>query len=139
MARWLRCWLEKQHQLRPSTRKAYADHVRLHLIPYLGRIELTELAGRDIARMFAMLAGRLNRYGEPIASSTLHRIRATLRAALNAAVREGLIASNPARVIRLPAHGGAVASGRRWRCGPPSSWPSSSPSRAATGCIRCGS
>jgi hypothetical protein len=63
----------------------------------LGRIELVELASRDIVRMFAVLAGRRNRYGEQIASSTLHRIRATLRAALNAAVREGLITSNPAR------------------------------------------
>ncbi|WP_379575445.1 site-specific integrase [Nonomuraea mangrovi] len=103
LARWLRHWLETQHQLRSSTREAYADHVRLYLIPYLGRIELAELAGRDIARMFAVLVGRRNRYGEPIASSTLHRIRATLRAALNAAVREGLLASNPARMIRLPA------------------------------------
>ncbi|GAA2401223.1 hypothetical protein GCM10010404_68770 [Nonomuraea africana] len=92
-----------QHQLRPSTRKSYADHVRLYLIPYLGRIELAELASRDMARMFAALAGRRNRYGEPIASSTLHRIRATLRAALNAAIREGLMASNPARMVRLPA------------------------------------
>ncbi|MER6007866.1 tyrosine-type recombinase/integrase [Nonomuraea angiospora] len=103
VARWLRCWLQAQQGLRPSTREGYADHVRLHLIPYLGRIELAQLTTRDIGRMFAALAGRCTRYGKPIAPSTLHRIRATLRAALNAAVREGLIASNPARMIRLPA------------------------------------
>src|SRR5437762_2332589 len=33
---------------------------------------------------------------------TLHRIRATLRAALNAAVREGLRPDNPARHVELP-------------------------------------
>ncbi|MFI9848648.1 tyrosine recombinase XerC [Nonomuraea sp. NPDC051941] len=103
VARWLRCWLQAQQGLRPSTREGYADHVRLHLIPYLGRIELAQLTTRDIGRMFAALAGRRTRYGKPIVPSTLHRIRATLRAALNAAVREGLIASNPARMIRLPA------------------------------------
>jgi integrase len=103
LARWLRCWLEAQPGLRPSTRKSYADHVRLHLIPHLGRIELAELTSHDVARMFTALAGRCTRYGDPVAASTLHRIRATLRAALNAAVRDGLIASNPARVIRLPA------------------------------------
>ncbi|WP_373868699.1 hypothetical protein [Microbispora amethystogenes] len=59
-----------QHGLRPSTRKSYADHVRLHLIPHLGRVELTELTGRDIARMFTVLARHRNRYGAPIASST---------------------------------------------------------------------
>lgn len=103
VARRLRCWLQAQEGLRPSTREGYADHVPLHLIPYLGRIELAQLTTRDIGRMFAALAGRRTRYGKPIASSTLHRIRATLRAALNAAVREGVIASNPARMIRLPA------------------------------------
>ncbi|MBB5779336.1 site-specific integrase [Nonomuraea jabiensis] len=103
MARWLRCWLQTQQGLRPSTREGYADHVRLHLVPYLGRIELAQLTARDISRMFAALAGRRTRYGKPIAPSTLHRIRATLRAALNAAVREGLIAADPARMIRLPA------------------------------------
>ncbi|MET9344917.1 tyrosine-type recombinase/integrase [Nonomuraea sp. NPDC003804] len=103
LARWLRRWLDMQPHLRPSTREAYADHVRLYLIPYLGRIELAELASCDIARMFAVLARRRNRYGQLIASSTLPRIRATLRTALNAAVREGLLASNPARMIRLPA------------------------------------
>jgi integrase len=101
VARWLRCWLQMQHGLRPSTREGYADHVRLHLIPPLGRIELAELTARDISRMFAALAERRTRCGRPIAPATLHRIRATLRAALNAAVREGLIASNSARMVRL--------------------------------------
>jgi integrase len=32
----------------------------------------------------------------------LARIRATLRAALNAAIREGLISANPARLVELP-------------------------------------
>ncbi|MEU8364559.1 hypothetical protein AB0C27_51960 [Nonomuraea sp. NPDC048882] len=50
---------------------------------------LAEPASRDIARIFAVLANRRNRMREPTASSTLHRIRATLRAASNAAVREG--------------------------------------------------
>jgi integrase len=40
--------------------------------------------------------------GRPLAAATLHRIHATLSAALNAARREGLIAANPARQVRLP-------------------------------------
>jgi integrase len=39
----------------------------------------------------------------PLSAATLSRIRATLRAALNAAIREGLISANPARLIELPA------------------------------------
>jgi integrase len=44
---------------------------------------------------------------------TLHRIRATLRSALNAAIREGLLPDNPAGYIELP-----TLAGRRRRCGP---------------------
>ena len=36
-----------------------------------------------------------------MAASTVDRVRATLRSALNAAVREGLIASNPLAQVRL--------------------------------------
>ncbi|WP_155334417.1 site-specific integrase, partial [Acrocarpospora corrugata] len=38
----------------------------------------------------------------PISAATLERIRATLRAALNEAVREDVIGDNPARGLRLP-------------------------------------
>jgi hypothetical protein len=79
---WLRHWLATHQGLRPTTRKSYDDHIRLYLLPYLGRIRLSELTGPDVRRMFAALVARRNRYGEPIASATLDRIRATLRASL---------------------------------------------------------
>ncbi|MBB2748376.1 tyrosine-type recombinase/integrase [Microbispora sp. NBRC 16548] len=103
VAQWLRYWLATDQGIRPRTRQGYADHVRLHLVPALGRIMLSELSHCDVRRMFTALAGRRNRYGRPLATATLERIRATLRAALNEAVREGLIDSNPARALRLPA------------------------------------
>ncbi|WP_214108300.1 tyrosine-type recombinase/integrase [Acrocarpospora catenulata] len=103
MAQWLRCWLATVQGIRPRTRQGYADHVRLHLVPALGRVRLSELSLRDVRRMFTALAGRRTRYGRPLAAASLERIRATLRAALNEAVREGLIDSNPARAVRLPA------------------------------------
>jgi len=52
--------------------------------------------------MFATLAATDTRYGRPPTPATLHRIRATLRAALNAAIRDGLLRDNPARFIELP-------------------------------------
>jgi len=39
----------------------------------------------------------------PVAPATLHRIRATLRKALNDAIRHGLITTNPATHLELPA------------------------------------
>ncbi|MEV0623567.1 site-specific integrase [Nonomuraea sp. NPDC050404] len=103
VGQWLRYWTALvQHRLRPSTWKAYRDHVRLYLLPYLGDIELSNLSRRDVTGMFAALGGRRNRYGKPVSAATLERIRSTLGAALNEAFREDLIKDNPARALRLP-------------------------------------
>ncbi len=98
----MRYWLTTRTSIRPSTLRSYTEHVEQHLIPHLGRIRLGELTGRDVAAMFTILAATHTRYGRPITPSTLHRIRATLRSALNAAIRDGLLRDNPARFIELP-------------------------------------
>jgi Arm DNA-binding domain len=105
VARWLRHWLSTRCSIRPSTLRSYTDHVERHLIPYPGRIRLGELTGRDVAAMFAALAGTQTRFGRPPTPSTLHRIRATLRSALNAAIRpdRGLRAQGDA--LRVHPHG----------------------------------
>jgi integrase len=102
VARWLRYWLTTRTSIRPTTLRSYTEHVDRHLIPYLGRIRLGELTSRDITAMSATLASTDTRYGHPPTPSTLHRIRATLRSALNAALRDGLLRDNPARHIELP-------------------------------------
>jgi integrase len=102
VARWLRHWLTTKTGIRPSTLRSYTEHVDRHLIPHLGRIRLGELTGHHVAAMFTTLTAAQTRYGRPITPSTLHRIRATLRSALNAAIRDGLIRDNPARHIELP-------------------------------------
>jgi hypothetical protein len=43
-----------------------------------------------------------NRFGRPTSACTLQHLRTTLRAALNAAIREGLLTDNPARRVELP-------------------------------------
>jgi integrase len=101
-ARWLRYWLSTRTSIRPSTRRAYTQHVEGHLIPQLGRIRLAELTNRQVTAVFATLAAADTRYGRRPTPATLHRIRATLRAALNTAVRDGLLATNPARHVELP-------------------------------------
>lgn len=102
VGRWLRYWLSTRTSIRPSTLRSYTEHVERHLIPHLGRIPLGKLTSRHITDMIAELGATDNRYGRPPTPSTLHRIRATLRSALNAAIREGLLRDNPARNIELP-------------------------------------
>jgi integrase len=98
---WLRTWLGSHISLAPATVKAYGFHIQLHLEPALGRIPLKELRGGDVQAMFNRLAkGGKNR--RPLSPSTLERIRVTLRVAMNAAIREGLIERNPALNLELP-------------------------------------
>jgi integrase len=55
-----------------------------------------------VAAVFAVLSTTDTRFGRPMTPATLHRIRATRRSALNAAIRDGLLRDNPARHIDLP-------------------------------------
>jgi len=102
VARWLRYWLTTRTSLRPSTLRSYTEHVERHLIPHLGRIPLGELTTRHITDMIGALSATTSRYGRALTPSTLRRIRATLRPALNAAVRGGLLRDNPARHVEVP-------------------------------------
>ncbi len=102
MARWLRYWLEQaKPHLRPSTLHGYRDHIDRYLIPSLGRITLADLDARRLQACFDLLARQRTHNGTLIAASTVDRIRATLRSALNAAIREGLITANPMAQVRL--------------------------------------
>ena len=102
VARWLRYWLaQAEPHLRPSTAHGYRDHIDRYLIPSIGRITLADLTGKRLQACFNLLSRQRTSNGTPIAASTVDRVRATLRSALNAAVREGLIAANPLAQVRL--------------------------------------
>jgi integrase len=102
VARWLRYWLARaEPHLRPSTAHGYRDHIDRYLIPSIGRITLADLTGKRLQACFNLLSRQRTKNGTPIAASTVDRVRATLRSALNAAVRDGLIAGNPLAQVRL--------------------------------------
>jgi integrase len=100
---WLERWLTSRVSLRASTSRGYAAHVRGYLVPHLGGILLAELSPADVQAMFTAIIRGDAALGRPVSAATLRRIHATLRAALNAAVRAGLIAVNPGRWPELPA------------------------------------
>ena len=90
-------WLE-QHKgrIRPSTYQQYGDSLRNWITPYLGMVRLSALTHRNIESMHdaAIQAGRT--------PATVRRNHAPLRMALQDAVRDGIIPSNPAQLVRLP-------------------------------------
>jgi hypothetical protein len=99
---WLSRWLASRVSLRASTSRGYAAHVRSYLVPYLGGIPLAALTAGDVQAMFTAVIRDEGALGLPVSAATLHRIHATLRAALNGAVRAGLISVNPGRYPELP-------------------------------------
>jgi Phage integrase, N-terminal SAM-like domain len=117
VARWLSWWLSTRVSLRPSTLRSYTHHVEQHLIPHLGYIRLADLTGRDVADLFTYLsqaqAQSPTRSGRPLTPASLHRIRATLRAALNAAIRRGFCGTTRLATCRCRRRAGH----RPW-CGP---------------------
>lgn len=88
--------------MRATTRQNYRYLFNRHLIPALGNLLLAELDLPQLQATFDAMA-RVGRDTGPLSTSTLTRARAALRTALNAAVRAGLIATNPVRGVELAA------------------------------------
>lgn len=100
---YLHRWVESQAHLSESTQLSYRGHVEMYLVPHLGVLALSSLTADVIEAVYAHL-GRMG-----LSSATVRRINATLSAALSSAVREGLLASNPAKQVRLPRAEGFTA------------------------------
>ncbi|MFF5260612.1 tyrosine-type recombinase/integrase [Actinomadura viridis] len=98
---WLSHWIATRNRA-SSTVRGYTSHVRLYLSPYLGKLLLAELSVAHVHAMFTAIARHSEALGKPMSPATLNRIRATLRTALNAAVRQGLLTDNPAARVELP-------------------------------------
>ncbi|MFI6530807.1 tyrosine-type recombinase/integrase [Nonomuraea sp. NPDC050547] len=120
MAEWMEEFLRRKRRIDPTTRRSYEAHIRLYFVPYLGEIRLDRLRVSDVAGMFdaieefndVITAARASRdpvqgaevrNRRPVGPATMHRIRATLRHALNIAIKQDrLIDFNPAAVVELP-------------------------------------
>ncbi len=75
-------WIAAKTDIAPSTIRSYAGQIRNYVLPHLGHLRLDELRVAHVVEMLADVPG---------ADATRQRVRASLRAALNDAVREGLI------------------------------------------------
>jgi integrase len=103
VAGWLRHWLSTlPGQVRPSTLVGYRRHVHQYLIPHLGGYRLAELTVAQVEQMFAHITADRHVGGSRVTAATAQRIKATLRRALNVAVRDQLLLVNPARLVVLP-------------------------------------
>lgn len=95
---FLRQWLDDvvQPNARPRTLDSYRMHVRLHLEPAIGKIRLARLTPADVQRMMN------EKSAAGLQPATVNRIRATLRSALNHALRWGMVTRNAAALAIPP-------------------------------------
>lgn len=90
-----------QNSVRPSTAESYQENFRLHILPVLGDLKLTEITPPKISEFIkALMAkrgkGNNHRSDKRLSKNTIRLQIAYLRKALNRALKDGLIGSNPA-------------------------------------------
>lgn len=91
-------WLREvvQPNVRAWTYRGYEAHVRIHLKPLLGDLPLSALTALHVQKALNQ------KNAEGLKPKSIRYIRGTLRAALNHAVKWGLIERNPAAVVAIP-------------------------------------
>ncbi len=111
---YLAGWIERDRmRVRPATWRGRESHVRVYLVPSLGRIALARLSAADVERVLSafLVTGRPDRPAKRcrgrqnaggISAQTVRHIRTTLRRALGDAVRDGLAGRNAAAESRPP-------------------------------------
>jgi integrase len=95
---YMREWLENtaRHSLAPATFQTYELHLRLHILPALGRYTLEELSAAHVQALVSYQAKR------GLSTASIRYTRAVLSSALSQAVQWGLVARNVATLTKLP-------------------------------------
>jgi integrase len=91
---YLERWVSDVQRLAPSTRRKHEAAIRVHLVPALGHIRLSELSVGDVESAIRRA---------DVGPQSRRHLRATLRRALADAVRDGLVLRNVAGLAR-PEH-----------------------------------
>ncbi|MDE0571879.1 site-specific integrase [Demequina sp. B12] len=91
-------WLERAiaaDNIRPGTIRSYRGHIDNHIAPTIGAVRLRDVRKATVNQLLDKITDGKR------SAATIRRIHATLRKALNDAVAQDLIASNPAAGVGL--------------------------------------
>mgnify|MGYP003256315318 CR=1 FL=1 len=104
LGEWLDQWLANiSGTIRPTTLTRYQGAVRIHINPRLGEKPISQVTGKDIQKLYDILASQGNQItGKGLASSTVRGIHSMLHEALDAAKQAGLIPWNPTEEVPTP-------------------------------------
>ena len=97
LGEWLDIWLNDYLvNIKQSTAASYSTHIRIHIKPALGAVQLQKLHPHQIQGFI----NGLSRKGK--APKTVKNIHGTFHEALDQAVKLGYLRSNPTEVCNLP-------------------------------------
>lgn len=108
---WLDAWMENyaKLQVRPSSHKTYQGFIENHIKPALGDIPLEKLTAMSLQQLYKHLleSGRIERTesrSKPkgLSVKTVRNINQMISSALNCAVEQHLIPTNPTKGCVLP-------------------------------------
>ena len=108
---WAKTWFElySKPNIRESTQERYWNHIRFHIIPYVGQIKLAKLTGRDIQKMYNDVRdhGRIpkgpnDKRDKSLSASYIRSLHRMFHMCLDRAVKEQLIIRNPCNDVVLP-------------------------------------
>jgi integrase len=81
---------------RATTARSYEQVLRLHIVPHIGQVAITQLSSDRVKTLYDSLKTK-------VSSSMLARVHVVLRAMLNLAIEERIIAASPLASIRKAA------------------------------------
>lgn len=95
---WLDIWLrEYTLNIRPATKAAYEQHVRVHLKPFIGKTQLSKLLPHQIQQVYNDLLRK-----QELSPKTIKNIHGVLHRALEQAKKMGYLKNNPTTGVILP-------------------------------------
>lgn len=98
ISQWLDEWLASYTMnIKPATRSAYEEHIRVHIKPGLGDIPLKQLSTRDIQQLYTNLLKE-----RELSPKTVRNIHRVLHRTLEQAKLLGYIRVNPADAAVTP-------------------------------------
>lgn len=97
VAQYLESWLEVvKHQIEPGTYRRYKNFARTHIIPAMGKVDLTKLTPQQIQTFYAKLLDK------GLSTTTVHHLHWAFHSALDNALKLGLIQRNVTELVKAP-------------------------------------
>ena len=111
VGQWMDVWFENYAKIkvRPSSHQTYRGYIENHIKPNIGNIPLNKLTSLELQKLYKKLLGngrveRIESKKQPkgLSAKTVRNISQIISSALNLAIEQRLLLSNPANTCALP-------------------------------------